>query len=162
MCCEIPKIGDYKKIFHLQISDRTEEGRIRRYDVIKEPFGVKGVARDCSDEFSSWNNFITPEMMDIIVVNTNNSIDRYFTNCTASMLDSSKYPYLRCINRTEIYAFIGLFYYRGLYNTASMGVNILFNEEKGQPMYGAAMSHEKFRLLLSQLSFDHVPTRQVR
>ena len=136
-------------------------GRRRQCDVIKEPLGVRGIAKECKTEIDCWKLFITEQMIDIIIESTNRNIAKTIVNLQ-DKVESGKYGYLRSTNKDEIEAFLGLIYYRGLYNLSGISAPILFSDTKGLPMFGAVMSRDRFMFLISRISFDNPDTRTDR
>ena len=54
----------------------------------------------------------------------------------------------------EIYAFIGLYIYRGLYKLNSLSVDKLFTNDFGPPIFSATMSRNRFVFIRAHLSLD--------
>ena len=124
--------------------------------------GVRGLARNCDSELQCFQLFITDEMIDIVVTNTNKNIDDMLTKLKSRIDSSDKYPYLKHTTRYEVLAFIGLMYYRGLYNLTGISTKVLFSETQGIPMFGAVMSRNRFVFLLSNIGFDDKQSRPDR
>ena len=59
-------------------------------------------------------------------------------------------------------AVIGLIYLRRLLGLASHNIKILFNNLTGNPIFGATMSKNRFKFLLSHISFDDANHRPER
>jgi len=136
-------------------------GRQRRCDVIHEKLGVRGVAKNCVTEIDCLKLFISENMIEKIVESTNARITRILGR-VEGQIDSGKYPYLRLTEKREIEAFIGLVYYRELYNLTNIWADLLFSDEKGLPMFSAVMNRNRFKFFISQLSFNDLETRQER
>ena len=62
----------------------------------------------------------------------------------------------------EIYAFIGLHLYRGLYKLNTLSVDKLFSNDFGPPIFSATMSINCFVFIRAHLFFDDETTRESR
>ena len=71
-------------------------------------------------------------------------------------------PYTKNTCSSEILAFIGLLYLRGLLGVNNHDVAILFNDLTGNPVFWATMSKNRFKFLFSNISFDNFETRTQR
>ena len=76
------------------------------------------------------------------------------------LFESSKYPWIKPTNIFELRALIGLLFFRGLFGLNHHGVNILFSDKAGPPVFSATMSDDRMKFLLSTLTFDNPETRQ--
>ena len=76
------------------------------------------------------------------------------------ILNDSKYSFLHDTSTSEMLAFVGMIYSRGLLGLANHTVDVLFNNTTGNPIFGATMSKNRF--LLSHISFDDTATRPRR
>lgn len=115
-------------------------------------------------ELKSWNLFITDEIIGKITTETNRKID-YKMNIlqlTAEMIKQKKLYYCGNTDATEIKAFIGLFYLRGLIKLNHLGVHYLFQDGVAPPMFGATMGRQRFQFLCVNISFDNFETRAER
>ena len=127
--------------------------------------GVPGVTRSAKDAKSpkqGFDLFITPNVIDLIVYFTNLRIRESLEKCSEQIKESDKYPHLKEIDSTELYAFIGLNYYHGLYNVNNHSTKILFSDEKKLPFFGATMSRLRYEFIYSDLCFDDFQTRPER
>ena len=59
---------------------------------------------------------------------------------------------------TEIYALIGIIYFRGLLGLNNHLHEILFSEKAGHPVFAATMSQNRFKLLIQSIMFDEKRT----
>ena len=80
--------------------------------------------------------FITPDMIEELVNRTSSRIKKTLENLSQNIHDSDKYPHHKEIDHLDMYAFIGLFYMRGLYNLNNHKLSILFSEKQGLPVFG--------------------------
>ena len=53
----------------------------------------------------------------------------------------------------ELYAFIGLYIYRGLYKLSTLSVDKLFSNMYGPPVFSATMSRNRFTFILATSLF---------
>ena len=137
-------------------------GRQRMCDVIRSRPGVTALASNAKTPKDAFDLFITPNMIEDLVTLTNNRIKKTLEQLPQNVAESNKYPSYREIDSQDLYAFIGLFYYRGLYKVNTHYLDILFSEEQGLPMFGATMSHQRFKFILAHLCFDDAETRPER
>ena len=106
--------------------------------------------------------FITEDMIQIIVDNTNNNINKVIKQ-HHQKVESDNYTFLEPTTYEEILALIGMHdVYRGLYNLCGHSTKILFSEERGLPFFGATMSRDRYQFLLSRIGFDNISTRKTR
>ena len=68
-------------------------------------------------------------MINIIELHTNENIERVLAKIDDPN-SSGKFPFLKKTNRAEIEAFLGLMYYRGLYNAVVISTRYLFSNTK--------------------------------
>ena len=66
-------------------------GRQRACDVLKEPSGLKGGAANANTAVDAFNLFVTNEMLEIIVTNTNRNIQKIL-RVKDVQINTSKYP----------------------------------------------------------------------
>ena len=78
------------------------------------------------------------------------------------ILNDCKYSFLYDTSTSEILAFVGMVYLRGLLGLANHTVDVLFNNMTGNLIFGATMSKSRFKFLLSHISFDDIATRPRR
>ena len=137
-------------------------GRQRSCDIIRGIPGVARGARNAKSPKEGFDLFITPEMVDLIVYYMNLRIRDTLEKCQEQVEDSNKYPHLKELDSVELYAFIGLNYYRGLYNLNCHNIKILFSDDKGFPIFGATMSRLRYAFISAHLCFDDFQSRQER
>ena len=100
-------------------------------------------------------------MISLIVERTNKNISKILKRLSDKM-ESGKYTNLRETTIAEMEAFIGLLYYRGIYNVTNLSTKTLFSDKKGIHFFGATMSRDRFRFLLSYICFDDAITQPQR
>ena len=62
--------------------------------------------------------------------------------------------WLKETNKSEIRAFIGLLYMRGLLGLNHHDVELLFSKHAGPDVFGATMSQQRMKFLLANITFD--------
>ena len=137
-------------------------GRQRLCDVIHKRPGVTREASKAKTPREAFELFITPDMIEELVNRTNSRIKKTLESLSQDIHDSDKYPHYKEIDHLDMYAFIGLFYMRGLYNLNNHKLSILFSEKQGLPVFGATMSLLRFKFILAHLCFDDEETRPQR
>ena len=103
--------------------------------------------------------FITEEMRDVIVENTN-IVNADTLQTSAKYVRSGKYPVLKLSTQGEISVLLGLICYRGLYNLTDISTNILFSDTRGFLVFETVMRHDRFKFLLSKFGFDDLGANQ--
>ena len=101
--------------------------------------------------------FFDDEIMDMIVHNTNNKIRETLSrvrNNHPAFVSSNKNPYVKETGHIEINALFGLMYLRGLLAMNLQRVDYLFADE-GHYDFGAITSKNRFKFLLSHITFDN-------
>ena len=101
--------------------------------------------------------FFNDEIMDMIVHNTKNKIGETLSrlrNNHPAFINSNKNPYVKETDHIEINALFGLMYLRGLLGMNLQRVDYLFADE-GHYAFGAIMSKNRFKFLLSHITFDN-------
>ena len=89
---------------------------------------------------------------------TNEKIDSLLAKLPTDFNKDFKYSFVKEVSEMELKAFIGLFLYRGLYKLNTMGIQKLFSDSYGPPMFSAVMSCNRFAFILHNLSFDDEST----
>ena len=118
--------------------------------------------KNINSEVGAFSLFVSDEILNIIVQNTNKHIENTMSKLSLEILCNSKYSYLKTTDYLEIRGLIGLFYYRGIYNLSGHAVKLLFSETMGLPLFSAVMSKNRFGFLVSKLCFDDSTTRKQR
>ena len=95
--------------------------------------------------------------MNIIVYHTSNKIKDAISHLKKNpkfVENLSKYPQVKETDIIEINALFGLMYLRGLLGMSLQRVDYLFSDDKGHFAFGAIMSKNRFKFLLSHITFD--------
>ena len=134
-------------------------GRQNAANIISGNTGVKTKYRSILDPRKAWELFFNPDMLSLIVMYTNIKINSVRTKFLARSSDHSYDSCMKNTTASEILAFIGLMYLRGLLAWTNHDVNILFNDLSGHRIFGATMSKNRFKFLFAHISFDDHTTR---
>ena len=117
--------------------------------------------KDKKSLLQAWMFFFTKTMLDIIVIETNRKIEETMMQIQSMLAvdSSSRYGYIRLTNPSEVLALIRTIYMRGLLGQAHQSTNAMFHEIFGNPVFGAAMSRNRFKFLIAHISFDDHTSR---
>ena len=137
-------------------------GRQARSDVIQGTIGVRQEFKDYISPKATWELFFTLDILAIIVELTNKKIGVVRNGLSQQILNESKYSFLYDTSTPEMLALVGLMYLRGLLGLANHSIDVLFHNLTGSPIFGATMSKNRFKFLLSHISFDDIATRPRR
>ena len=135
-------------------------GRQPRSAVIIGQPGPTGVAKHATDAKSSWELFFLQKILEIVVKCTNQRIEKAKQNLNLS--SKTWYNFMDVVDETEILAFIGLMYLRGLALMCNHDVKYLYSALMDPQPFGATMSKNRFQFLYACISFDDLSTRQAR
>ena len=139
----------------------NKAGRQKNVDIIKNKPGVANAAKNALTPIDTFKLFITDEMINNIVENTNRKIEEAMNR----LENTDKYPYksyVKIIDDVDLRAFIGIMYLRGLYGLNRHNTRVLFSDRHGMPVFGATMSRLRFEFILKYLSLDDDTTREDR
>ena len=106
-----------------------------------------------------WELFIYDEIINLITCKTNKKIESKIAQLTPELIAEKYITHCKLTTTTEVRAFIGLIYMRGLLNMNHMGRKYLFRDDIGPAIFGATMSSKRFDFLFSNISFDAAETR---
>ena len=138
-------------------------GRQRQCDVLRGTPGLRTTAAKSVESMrDAFELFVTPEMIDIVVTNTNKRIAEVLENLPEETKADDRLTHYRSTDACEMYALIGLMYFRGLLGLNNRGVTHIFSDRMGHPVFGGAMSRNRFSFLLGHLCFDDADTRRQR
>ena len=113
-------------------------GRQSLFDVIKGSIATVRYCNDSTDIRSTFNKLIDEEMIQLIVAKTNMKLELIIDTDT-----------------TEIYALIGIIYFRGLLGPNSHSHEILFSGKVGHPVFALPMSRNRLKLLIQSIMFEN-------
>ncbi|XP_024935496.1 piggyBac transposable element-derived protein 4 [Cephus cinctus] len=110
----------------------------------------------CISILDSWNLIIPEEIIDKIVLNTNEEIAEKATKY------KERTRYIAMTSRAEIRAFIGLLYMSGVMKESHISVEELWSDMYGPPIFHATMTLSRFRFLTACIRFDEKSSRTSR
>jgi len=103
-----------------------------------------------------WDLLFTREMLEIIVNQTNKKIESIRASLQATKKIET-YHHFTDIN--EIRAYIGVLYYSGLWKSADIDDNRLWDKKNGIILYRCVFSRNRYTFLSSSLRFDDKEAR---
>ena len=106
--------------------------------------------------------YFTNELVSSIVSCANKKIRRTLSIAEDLIAQNSRYSYMKETTVEEMYAFIGLYLYRGLYKLNTLSVDKMFSNQYGPPIFSATMSRNRFVFIRANLCFDDKTTRGER
>lgn len=137
--------------------------RNNRANVITGRQGTRQKARLTPTPRTAFELFFTEAMMTKIVLFTNRKIQCLLSKRPENFIaENSKYYYMKETNIEELFAFIGLYIYRGLYKLNTLSVDKLFSNKYCPPIFSATMSRNRFSFIRANLCFDDASTRDER
>lgn len=127
------------------------QGRNRNADILRQNGGPTRYAIQRIDSLSdSWELIINNNILEIIVDSTNRQAHRIlgvnFTNVTLS----------------EMRAFIGLVYLRGIYQGTNEPLQNLWNPRHGREVFSSTLGFQRFKSILKYIRFDDRAQRNAR
>lgn len=137
----------------------TKNKRTRSCNIIRTHLPcVRRGSKNCKSPIDCFQLFVTDDMLEIVVENTNKYIDTVSVNYS----DHDKYKVKRT-TLSEIKACIGLLYMAGVFKSNRQNLDDLWaNDETGMEIFRSTMSLQCFRFLLQCLRFDDRTTRATR
>ena len=76
--------------------------------------------------------------------------------------DASKNPHVKPVDSIDLYAVIGVMYFRGLYGLNQHEIRLSFSDVRGIPVFGATMSRLIFQFIIAHLTIDNFKIRAER
>ena len=140
----------------------VSRGRQTAENIISTTPGPINGSNLAQSPFDCWKLFMNTPMINLIVISTNNQIDRKLNAIDLTMISERNKCHLKHTNAEEMTAFIGLLYARGMLNLSHHSLKYLFQDVIGHPIFGATMSSNRFWFLNSNIRFDDYNTRQER
>jgi len=139
--------------------DAPQQGRRQLQDIIRHHPGVtpEGHVQTIKAAFEL---FVTPEMLDIIMRETNREASRVYAEWNTAHPNNPKN--WTETNIPELKAFIGLLLSAGTNRAHMEPITDLWSTHNGRPLFIASMSRNRFTELLKFLRFDNKQTRPTR
>ena len=109
---------------------RGNVGRNNRANIISRQQGPQSEAQNTPSPCTSFEIYFTADIVQSIFLRANtkvqNSLSKLLNNFIAQ---DSRYSYMKEVTLEEIYGFIGLYVYCGLYKLNTLSVNKLFSND---------------------------------
>lgn len=118
--------------------------------------GPAGPASNATTVIEMWDQLFTPEMIKLIVDNTNLEIE---AEVLKLITEEKIETYHKFTDPVEIRAYIGLLYYSGLWKSSDVNDNRLWDKSNGINLYSCTMSRHRFTFLSTCIRFDDRETR---
>lgn len=132
-----------------EVVSRSETvGRFQRQNVLKAKSGVTAYTRLVTSPIEAFRCLIDEGLL------------RHIKNCTVEFARLSDETWE--MSDSELDAFIGLLYLRGVMNAKSFPLNLLWSKKYGCESFRKAMSRNRFREVKKNIRFDLRSTRQER
>ena len=136
-----------KKAVTNSMTWRTEQPpqRVRQgpQNIIKYPAGIKPEYRETIEPLDSWSLFGNDDMIQMIVIWTNQSIKQSLSKCKQST-SNENVSHLYETNEREMKAFIGLWYIHGLLNWNNSDITFAYSQIYGNKILNATISIKRF------------------
>ncbi|XP_033216795.1 piggyBac transposable element-derived protein 4-like [Belonocnema kinseyi] len=120
---------------------------------------TKGAAADASTPLEAWSCLFTNDILDIILLHTNEQIEREINDCKMANIELQSTH--RKTDLLELKAFIGLLYYAGAQKVTKLNSQDKWGPHSF-PLFKATMCRNRFLFLQSCLRFDDKGTRAER
>ena len=99
-------------------------------NIISNKPGVTKEFRETETERDAFELFLTKAMIESIVNYTNKRINEILKKVGQEVIQTGKYPHVKTVDATDIYALIGLMYICGLYGLNKHIIKLLFLTKK--------------------------------
>ncbi|XP_071564529.1 piggyBac transposable element-derived protein 4-like [Temnothorax nylanderi] len=119
----------------------------------------KGQALNATTPLEAWSVLFTNEILNIIMIHTNEEIAR--TVAKISETGGRVSPYHKSVDLVELRAMIGLLYFAGLHKVNHTNVRNLWSPYN-MSLFRSTMSENRFMFLLLSVRFDDKNTRAKR
>lgn len=139
-------------------------GKRSAADIVHSPDTVRGTGRVAKSPQEAWKVFFSDEILQKVVDNSNAKIHARIAALNLELAEerNNNYFYLQPTNMTELKAFIGLTYMRGMLGLNHLSHEYLFGDKVGPPVFAACMSARRFQFLHANLCFDDALSRPQR
>ena len=159
---EIKEGKNSRKInFSNHPSNMRNSGRQSSHNIVSGKPGVKNLGKSAKTELDHLKLFLTDDMLTEVITNTNCRINEFIKNLPDNFNENVLYPFIKTIDIDEFIAFLGLCYYRALWQQNKICIKRLYGDS-GPSIFGATMSRNRFGFLMKHLTFDDATTRQER
>ena len=139
------------------------QGRRPAQDILRSDLKVKPPYKNLGSILECFKTFIHQEVVDIILLRTNERMVRTRARLNPQTLLSSKNAYLQAdFTESEFWALMGLVIARGRLGWNHENVSNIWTSQFSNPIFSATMSINRFRFLIQMMSFDDKATRAER
>lgn len=146
-----------KNNFKWKTNETLVTGKHPRRNIIHVQPGPSGNARSCSEPIDCYKLFFTDEIINKLLVHTNEEIFRkrqnYALKHKATISD---------VTLAELNALLGLIILAAAFKNNHLSAGLLFDSTFSGNRYVATMSRDRFNFLISCLRFDCKDTREER
>lgn len=148
----------------IEWSKCTLNTRVRRLqaNVLKTPEGLTAYGSQFDTVAEAFFLFFTPEVINIIVTETNRKAHHHFSKWNIE--HPEKVKKFVPTNETEIKAYIGLLITMGALQASGEAIHMLWSTDPAycRPIIPACMSRNRYKILTCFLRFDNFETRLER
>lgn len=134
----------------------SKNRRTSAKNLVKHFPGPKNLGRHVQTEMEAWQLFFDIDILNTIVIHTNEEIVRN------QAMFTKKQRYTDPTNQIEIEALVGLLYLSGALRKNHLNIDEIWSKEYGPPIFRATMSKNRFTFLIKNLRFDDKITRLER
>ena len=140
---------------------RGNVGRNNRANIITGRQGPQPKAQNTPSPRTAFELYFTADIGQSIVLHTKTKVQNTLSKLSDNFVfQDSRYSYMKEVTVEEIYAFIGLYLYRGLYKLNTLSVDKLFSTDFVPLIFSATMSRNHLVFIRAHLSFDDETTRE--
>ena len=142
--------------------ERGVSGRAANQNILRGAERRRGRAKAAKTPVEGFELFLTDEMMQDVVNNTNKNIRNFMTRFHDILKESSKYTYVKETDLIELKALIGLVYLRAALQVNIFKTREIFFHESSHEIFAATMSYNRFAFLICFLEFSNKETQRQR
>ena len=158
------KYSDAKKTMEIKWETNPNQVLHQRgaVNIMKHRPGPRGAAKRAQSPIEAFNLFFTDEMLEKVVMYTNNAIEPAMEGFANLLEESDKYPHFRKVDKIDISSFIGLLYLRAAFRLNLRETLEIWNHESSHDIFSSTMSYNRFQFIRKFITFDDKPTRNDR
>ena len=138
--------------------ERGVSGRAANQNILRGAEGPRERAKAAKTPVEGFELFITNEMIQDVVNNTNKNIQNFMARFHDVLKESSKYTYVKETDLIEPKALIRLLYLRATLQLNIFKTRDIFFHESSHKIFTATMSYNRFAFLICFLEFDNKET----
>ena len=149
----------------MMYSTKNPDTRLQRRqqnNILHNTSGPRREAKRATTPKEAFELFITNEMIEKIVENTNKNIEPFLEMNRHLIENSNKYTSYKKVDVIDIRTFFGILYLRAAFKLNLMNQNIIWNHEAAHSIFGAGMSLSRFQFITRFVTFDDKETREDR